>query len=321
MKELSIVCVNWNSVGYLRECIASIYAQTHGIDFEIIVVDNASPEGNVETLQQWFPDIRIIKSPVNLGFSKANNLGYKSSAGKYLLFLNPDTRLAGPAINVLMDQVRAMPDAGIVGCKLLNTDLSVQTQSIQRFPTILNQLFDIEYLRLRWPACRLWEIGALFSNSDEPVCVEVIPGACMLLRREVFEAAGGFSEEYFMYAEDIDLNYKVSRLGLNSYYVGQAALIHHGGKSSEQRGVNQWATVMKFRAMRIFYRKTRGRLYAEMYRAAMGCAALVRLAVLMLLFPFAGLVRKREKIVAASGKWGAILRWAAGVGLCAGEPR
>jgi N-acetylglucosaminyl-diphospho-decaprenol L-rhamnosyltransferase len=319
--ELSIICVNWNSVDYLLDCIASIRDQTHGIDFEIIVVDNASPEGKVEALQQCFPDVKIIKSAANLGFSGANNLGYKSSTGKYLLFLNPDTRLAGPAICVLMDQIRKMPDAGIVGCKLLNTDLSVQTQSIQRFPTILNQLLDIEYLRLRWPGCRLWELAPLFSNGGGPVRVEVIPGACMLLKREVFEAAGGFSEEYFMYAEDIDLNYKVSRLGLRSYYVGRATVIHHGGKSSGQQRINNWATVMKFRAMRMFYGKTRGRFYAEAYRVAMGCAALLRLAVLMLMLPFASLARKRDRIAVASAKWSAVLRWAAGADLGAWAQR
>ncbi len=310
--ELSIICVNWNSVGYLRECIASIYGQTHGIDFEIIVVDNASPEGDVEALQQSFPEVQIIKSAANLGFSGANNLGHRNSTGKYLLFLNPDTRLAGPAINIMMDQIRKLPDAGIVGCKLLNTDLSVQTESIQRFPTILNQLLDIEYFRLRWPGCPLWEIAPLFSNGGGPVRVEVIPGACILLKREVFEAAGGFSAEYFMYAEDIDLNYKVSRLGLRSYYVGGATVIHHGGKSSGQQGINNWATVMKFRAMRTFYRKTRGGFYAETYRGAMGCAAVVRLAVLMLILPFARLARKRDRLAVASAKWSTVLRCALG---------
>ena len=164
MKDLSIISVNWNSLEYLRECIGSIYDQTHGIDIEIIVVDNASPEGKVETLQRSFPEVRIIKNAANLGFSGANNLGHKYSTGKYLLFLNPDTRLAGPAINIMVDEIRSLPDAGIVGCKLLNTDLSVQTESIQRFPTILNQLLDVEYLRLLWPGCPLWELAPLFSQ-------------------------------------------------------------------------------------------------------------------------------------------------------------
>src|SRR5580658_7865351 len=136
--ELSIVCVNWNSVAYLRECIASIYDQTQGIDLEIIVVDNASPEGGVEALKDQFQEVRIVQSRENLGFARANNLGYQHSSGKHLLFLNPDTRLAGPAINILLAHMKEIADAGIVGCKLLNSDCSVQTESIQRFPRILN---------------------------------------------------------------------------------------------------------------------------------------------------------------------------------------
>jgi len=317
--ELSIICVNWNSEDYLRECLRSIYETTHDVSFETIIVDNASPVGDVSRLQQQFPRIKLIKSAQNLGFAGANNLGFKHSTGTYVLFLNPDTKLIGPAIQTLLRHIEALPDAGVVGGKLLNSDLTVQLSSIQKFPTILNQALDAEYLRLRWPRCPLWEIAPLFADDVELLKVSVIPGACMLLRRAVFERAGMFTEDYFMYAEDIDLNYKVSRLGLSNYYVGQATVIHHGGKSSGQQTINHWATVMKFRAMRMFYGRTRGRFYAEMYRAAMGCAALARLTVLLLLLPFASILRKREKIVVASAKWGAVLRWAAGLDLCTRE--
>jgi GT2 family glycosyltransferase len=211
--ELSIICVNWNSLEYLRECIASVYQHTHGVSFEIIVVDNASPQGGVDALKQQFPEITIIKSEKNLGFAGANNVGFRRSSGDYVLFLNPDTKLAEPAINAMLQHIKMLPDAGIVGCKLLNTDLSVQLTSIQKFPTILNQVLDAEYLQLRWPHCFLWEIAPLFSNEVKLLKVEVITGACMLLRREVFERVGMFSEDYFMYAEDIDLNYKVRRAG------------------------------------------------------------------------------------------------------------
>lgn len=221
----------------------------------------------------------------------------------------------GPAIDIMFREAEKIPDMGVLGCKLLNSDLSVQTESIQRFPTILNQLLDVRYLHLKWPACRLWDIAPLFVDHREPVRVEVIPGACMLLRREVFEAAGGFSEEYFMYAEDIDLNYKVFRLGFGSYYIGQAQIVHHGGTSSGQQKVSQWSTAMKFRAMVALFSKTRGRFYAGMYRTSMGCAALGRLAVLLPVLLFGGLVRKRSSAARASAKWATVLRCAMGLGL------
>jgi hypothetical protein len=311
--ELSIIFVNWNSVNYLRDCIASIYEYTQGVSLEIIVVDNASPEGGLGALGQQFPKVNIIRSSENLGFARANNLGSRHSSGKYLLFLNPDTRLVTQAIDIMLEHMKSLPDAGIVGCKHLSPDLSVQTCAIQKFPTILNQVLGIEQLRRRWPHCRLWEISPLFSNNAKPTKVEVIPGACMMLRREVFERVGGFSEDYFMYAEDIDLNYKVACLGLDNYYVGEAAIIHYGGQSSRHQKVSQWATIMKFKAMLHFYMKTRGRVYAAMYRAAMGCVAMGRLIILALMFPLGGFVWDKGSIREASAKWSAVLKWAAGL--------
>ena len=151
----------------MRECIASIYENTRDISFEIIVVDNASPQGDVETILEQFRDVKIIKSLTNVGFAKANNIGFAQSTGSYVLFLNPDTQLLGPTLNILLEHMKSLPDAGIVGCKMLNTDRTVQITSIQRFPTILNQVLNAEYLQLRWPNCPLWSIGPLFSRQDE----------------------------------------------------------------------------------------------------------------------------------------------------------
>jgi len=310
--NLSIICVNWNSVEYLRECIASIYENTQGIRFEIIVVDNASPQGGVEGLREEFPEVKILSSSRNIGFAAANNMGFKNSAGEYVLFLNPDTRLMGPTINILMESIQKLPNAGIVGCKMLNTDLSVQITSIQKFPTILNQMITSEHLQLRWPSCPIWNIGPLFSEQTQPIPVEVIPGACMLLRRSVFEQVGMFSEDYFMYAEDLDLNYKLKRAGYVNYYVGAATIIHHGGKSSSQQAVNQWATMMKYRAMTRYYRKTRGRFYEVMYRTAMGCVAIGRLVLLALLSLFVNPLRNQQSLKRSSEKWKVVLKWAIG---------
>src|SRR5579863_1351380 len=307
--ELSIICVNWNSVDYLRECIASIYEQTTRICYEIIVVDNASREGGIEILKQQFPLVRIVKSERNVGFAGANNLGFRHSTGRYVLLLNPDPKLIEPAINVLLDRLKSIPNAGIVGCKLLNTDLSISTSSIQKFPTISNQLFNVEYLRLRFPSFPLWDIGPLFSENLGPVKVDVIPGACMMLRRDVFERAGLLTEDYFMYAEDIDLNYKLRQIGFSSYYVGETQIVHHGGGSSSRQNISQWSTVMTYQAMLRFYRMSRGRVYGGAYRAAMGFAAVVRLILLALMFPFGD----RLGIRWAAAKWSTILKWAIGI--------
>ena len=313
MTELSIILVNWNAVDYLRECIASIYENTSTIRFEIIVIDNGSSIGNIEDIRAVFPRISILKSSQNLGFAKANNLGFRHSSGELVLILNPDTKLVGPAINVLIDEMKKRPDAGIMGGRHVSPDLTVQTTSIQKFPTILNQALNIEYLRRRWPQFRLWNLAPLFSGGSEPVQVEVIPGACMLLRRELFEIVGGFSEDYFMYAEDIDLNVKVAKLGFKNYYVPGATIIHYGGKSSCQQKTSQWATVMKFRAMGKFYQKNHGHRYALAYRCVMGACAVLRVVAMMAAYPVSVLARQKERVRESLDKWVAILKWALGL--------
>jgi Predicted glycosyltransferases len=312
--ELSIIFVNWNSLAFLRACLVSVYQHLQIRDFEIIVVDNASSEAGIDSLTQQFPGILLIKSAANLGFAGANNLGFKRSKGSYLLFLNPDTELSNNAIDVMLEELKRLPDAGVVGCKLLNTDQSIQTSCIQKFPTISNQLADFEYLRLRWPKFYLWSIDPLFANGEEPVPVEVISGACMLLRREAFEQAGMFTEDYFMYAEDLDLCYKVQKLGLRNYYVGKAAITHHGGQSSNQVKVNHWSVVMRFNAVQTFCAKQHGRAYGWLYRVAMGAAALGRVALLSLARILRGTESRKQAVKYATSKWWAVLKWSFGSG-------
>ena len=311
--ELSIIYVNWNSLEYLRESISSVYRYTHGLEFEVIVVDNASSERGVDSLKTLFPNIHILKSDKNLGFAGANNLGFRKSTGEYVLFLNPDTTLFEPSIDSLVNRLKLLPDAGIVGCKLLNTDLSIQLSSIQTYPTILNQAIDAEYLRLRWPKCRLWKLSPLFEDSVAPRKVDVIPGACMLMRRAVFEQVGMFSEDYFMYAEDLDLNFKTKAAGFINYYIGETAIVHHGGRSSSRQRKSQWAALMKYRAMLILFRKTRGVMYASGYRLAMGIVACVRVLLLAVLLPVDNIVGHRGSLQFSLEKWKTVLKWAVGL--------
>jgi len=270
--DISIIIVNWNSIDYLRECISSIYEYTSRL-FEIIVVDNASPAGDAASLERESCRFNLIKSEVNLGFAGANNLGFRNSSGKYILFLNPDTKLVSPAIDQMLQAMETVHDAGILGCTLLNEDLSVQTSCIQTFPTILNQLLDSDWLRRRLPNSKLWGTWPIYQNDEKLAKVEVISGACMLVQRQVFEQAGLFSEEYFMYAEDLDLCYKVKSHGRSNYYLGTTRLVHYGGKSSNF----EKATQMKWKSIVQFCEKHRGGLYALFFRIVMAFAAFGRL--------------------------------------------
>lgn len=314
--NLSIIIVNWNSADFLLQALRSVQEHIREVSNEVIVVDNASKATELEKLsvvEQQFPQIKVIHSEANLGFARANNLGFQHSTGEWLLFLNPDTELLGLAISKILEQARQLHNVGIVGCKLLNTDHSVQLSSVQSFPTILNQVLDIEFLQLRWPHWKLWGISPLFSNDAEPQRVNVISGACMLLKREVFEKVGMFSEDYFMYAEDLDLCYKTQRLGLNNYYVGGATIIHHGGKSSSQRAANQWSVMMKFNSIFKFCVKTGGRFYGLLYRLAMVLSATLRLLALTLMSAFNFVTGNPTSFVYARTKWISVLKWSVGL--------
>lgn len=304
--DVSIIIVNYNSLDYARECITSLQEWTQDLAYEVIVVDNASPDGAVESLSE-LPCVKVICSDRNLGFARANNLGARYASGEYLLFLNPDTRLLSPAIQVMLQQARALPGAGVVGCKLVNSDFTVQTSCILRFPRILSRFFELEYLRVRWP--RRFGIGPLFEPSQSPAAVEAISGACMLLHRDLFDKIGGFSEEYFMYSEDLDLCFQAARAGFINYYVGRASILHYGGKSGSS---SQWQTAMKTRAELHFCEKNYSGWYCSLFKIMLGVNAVARLLLLLCARAFLMSDGQKQRISQGWARWIAIVETLAG---------
>jgi N-acetylglucosaminyl-diphospho-decaprenol L-rhamnosyltransferase len=306
--QLSIIIINWKSKEFLRECILSIGLEAVETTFEIIVVDNASYDGCREMLGEEFPEVIFVQSEQNLGFSKGNNLGVSYAKGEVLLFLNPDTKVLDRAIDTVYRELARIPDAGLCGARLLNTDGSLQTSCVQAFPTIVNQLVNAEVLRRSFPKAPLWGISALFAQASAPKPVEMVSGAFMMIKRDVFEAAGGFSPEYFMYSEDVDLCYKVKCAGFTNYYVPEARVMHHGGGSSKQARSNFSNLTMRA-SIKLFLRKSRGPVYSAAYQATTCLSAVSRMFLLVLTLPvwiargdFAGWE-------ASFRKWWAIFRW------------
>jgi GT2 family glycosyltransferase len=306
--ELSIIIVNWNSAEFVRRCVRSVREQTTGLDYEILVVDNASFDGCEKMLKEHDPEVKYIQSDQNLGFARANNLAFEASRGASLLFLNPDTEIVGPAVVRLARALRQLPGVGAVGARLLNGDGTTQTSCIQSFPTIMNQVLDSEYLRKKWPGSPLWGVAALQRAHGNPEEAEAISGACVMVRRDVFQRVGRFSEDYFMYTEDIDLCYKLRRAGCRNYYVPDATVIHFGGGSLREAASN-FSVVMTRESIWRFLRKTRGHVYGLGYRVSMLVSSFVRLAFLVTLFSAQPASRRRSSWNASFRKWQAILRW------------
>jgi GT2 family glycosyltransferase len=309
--DLSIIIVNWNSKDFVRRCLTSLYANCKSAAFETIVVDGGSFDGCGEMLAVEFPSAKFIQLEKNVGFAKANNFAVHNAEGRCLLFLNPDTELLEDSVHVLMEQLKALSKAGAVGCRLLNADRSLQLSSVMAFPTVLNQVINSDYLKKRFPNWKMWGMAPLFDKSSTPAVVEAISGACMLVDRKAFESVGGFTKDYFMYGEDVDLCFKIAKAGYHVYYVPGTSMVHFGGGSSGQAKSN-FSNVMMRESIHLFLRKSRGLVSAAVYRAAMAVSSVARLALILVLLPFS-----RDRVVRhGSGslrKWFSILRWGLGL--------
>jgi GT2 family glycosyltransferase len=229
---ISIVIVSYNTREFMRNCLASLDGDRSGLVREVVVVDNCSTDGSVETIEVEFPSVKLIKNTSNLGYARAVNQGLKHSTGRYSLILNPDIEITEGAIEGLWSFMETNPRAGIAGAKLVNPDGSLQF-SCRTFYT-----FSIVLLRRTF-------LGKLFPNSrrirdhlmldwdhDSDREVDWVLGACMMVRREAYEATGGMDERFFLYLEDVDWCFRMKKHGWGVYYVHSAVMKHHHRRES-----------------------------------------------------------------------------------------
>jgi GT2 family glycosyltransferase len=309
--DVSIIIVNWNSKDFLRGCLESVARHTRGISYEVIVVDSGSFDGCGDMLAAAFPEVKFIQSDVNVGFARANNLAVAAASGSHLLFLNPDTELRSPAVNLMSEHLERCADAGAVGCRLLNRDGSVQSTCAQAFPTILGQLLTSELLQQRFPAWPIW--GTPSADRDQgPVRVDVVSGACLMVRRSAFERIGHFCPDYFMYAEDVDLCHSLKLAGYVNYHLHRATVTHFGGGCTDQ-APSEFSVVMMRDSIWRFLTKSRGPMYSAAYRLSMLLSALARLALMLALYALRPERKSPPDLRGSMRKWRAILAWSIGI--------
>lgn len=309
--ELSVIIVNWNSKEYLRQCLNSLHHHCPDVKFEVIVIDGASFDGCGEMLAKEFPSVSFIQSEKNVGFAKANNLGARRARGKYLLLLNPDTEFRENSPRIMLDHFARLPQAGLLGCKLLNADGSLQTTSVLTYPTILNQVLDSEFLRRKFRNLPLWGVASIYTEPPRPAEVEVISGACILISRALYAQVGGFSEDFFMYSEDVDLGWKVRQAGHPAYYLPFTSVIHYGGSSSDQASGN-FSSIMMRESTHRFLCLRRGPIYAALFRTILAATTLIRLIWICVLLPIPrnGVVQHGQSSLR---KWWSVFRWSIGL--------
>lgn len=297
----------------MEKCLKSVIDNTNGLSYEIIVVDNASYDGCDEVVNQYADVAKLVQSGSNLGFARANNLGYRHSKGQLLLFLNPDTEIIGDALKNMWQTYSSLQKPGCLGCKVLNSDGTVQTSCVQTFPTIMNQFLAAEVFLKLFPKSRFWGMKPLYDDCENAVEVEVVAGSCLLVHRISFEKVGLFSEEYFMYAEDLDLCYKMGEVGYRNYYAGGASVVHHGGGSTKSTGRSAFSAVLMRDSVRKFLRKSRGNLYSIAFVFSVQLASLARMSLFLMMYPAALLkLIDRSNLDNSFRKWRNIFLWSVG---------
>lgn len=266
--DLSVIIVNWNVRDLLRGCLRSLYDGPQGVTFEIFVVNNDSTDGSPEMMRREFPHVHLIQNVKNLGFARANNQAMKLSQGRYLLLLNPDTLILHDAVTKMVRFMDDHSEVGALGPKILTGEGQIDFRCARRFPSLGSELWEKTGLAARFPNNRL--LGRhLMGDWDHEDCreVELLTGACLVVRREVIDQVGPLDEDFFLYGEDVDWCYRIKRAGWKIFYYPDAAIIHLGGQSSAPVQVE--LDMEALRSMNLFFRKDYGLLYALAHRAFM----------------------------------------------------
>jgi len=241
---VSIIIVSWNTRELLRKCLNSIYSETKGITFEIFVVDNASSDKSVEMVAKEFPEVNLISNEKNLGFGRASNQAIKRCAGEYVLFLNPDTIILDKAIIKILNFMENHPNVGAAGPKTLypNRTLQISWAKFPRLWTVFTTNVSMGVVLWWWGLFQKRSKKRLtMGNSDSwledlfhPKQVEVLYGEFIMTKKSILEQIGGFPEERFMYEEETDLCYRISKAGWEIWLVPESQIIHYGRQSIKQ---------------------------------------------------------------------------------------
>ncbi len=236
--ELSIILVNYKVYPYLAKCIASILKAIDPTETEIIVVDNESDPIAIQQIIQEYPHIITICNTTNIGYSKANNQGLFISKGEYILFLNPDTIVSTPTILYALQYLSLHKKVGAVGVRMLNEEGVFLPESKRAYPNPITALFKIMGLDKLFPRSAYFNRYALGNlNALQIHKIEVIAGAFFMSRKKILIELGGFDEQFFMYAEDIDLSIRILHLGYENHYLGNHSILHYKGASTNKNSI------------------------------------------------------------------------------------
>ena len=268
MHDVNVIVITRNTRDLTLEAIRSVLGNSDGLEAEILVVDNGSSDGTSEVLHQNFPLVRYLRSETNLGFAKAVNWAAREASGEFLLLLNSDAALRPGALASAIEWIRANPRCGIAGAQLLNSDGSLQN-SIANFPTLATELLNKSLLRRLNPK----RYPGKETGFQQPVEVETVVGAFMLVRRKLWDLLGGLDERFFFFVEETDFCFQALRAGWSTMHLPQVLVMHGRGQSAKQ--VLPAARVEYWRSRYAYFAKNHGLLTRLVLRVGLGCRLLV----------------------------------------------
>ncbi|MBN8568495.1 MAG: glycosyltransferase family 2 protein [Ignavibacteria bacterium] len=264
-KDLSIIIVSWNTKGLLRKCLQSVYDETKKYSFEIVVVDNDSPDDSAGMVREEFPDVKLIANKTNNGFAPANNQGLEIATGKNILFLNPDTVVLNGAIDKMMDYLLANKDKGVgcVACKLLNDDMTLQ-KSVNNFFSLWSSFFENRFFADMLSKLNTKKMFMSFWDHSDTREIDWAYGAVFLVSEECYKKVGMLDDRFFIYAEEMDYFMRIRKAGYKSVFLHDVEIIHYGKSSSRQRRAAMF--IQNYKSLYLYIKKHYNFLTYYIYR-------------------------------------------------------
>lgn len=263
--KLSIIFVLYNASSVIETALDSVYGSKVNFDYEVIIVDNDSPDNSVDIIKQNYLNkvefakkTSLISAGGNMGFGRGNNLGMKAAKGEYILLLNTDTKLEPDNLQIMVDFMDKRPDVGASTCKLLMGNGEIDKASRRAEPNLVRSFFRLFGLQALFPKT-FGGYNLLNSNPDEEGEIDACVGAYMLISRPAYEATGGFDERYFMYGEDLDLCRQIREAGYKIWWYPKTVCWHYRGQSTKK--TPQKMLKAFYDANWIYYKKWYSRKY------------------------------------------------------------
>ena len=263
-KKISIIIVSFNTKHLIDRCFNSVKNSAGELEYEIIVVDNMSKDGSYDHIKEKYPEVKLIQSGGNIGFAAANNLGFKSAEGEYIVLLNSDAFIVEDGLKKSVEKMEKDKRIGLGGVKLIGENGEWQP-SARTFPGIFTEFSTISGLSDKYKNTRIFgKVNMTYCNQEEDIVCDWVPGAFSIIRREVIEKIGLFDERFFLYFEEVDLCRRIKKAGYKIIYWADIKVIHIGGGSTtvfseklvSKSGMQM--TLWRLQSQYLYYRKNYG---------------------------------------------------------------